>query len=531
MTLFRELDEFETASDPEQERGAVRRYGPGRLTRSSGWRAGWNYRVEPLDDDEWDYELEGAGAAKWTGAPEQVLFRQRVLELHLARSRQLYGVPKPDLRDDQLARIPGLPEKMKMRVDAAEAAGRLLTASRSDLQQAREAGHADALRTTRITATSGYRGSAHQKAVWLGNFVGYYKRTAPQRSRIAEGPHSEEAVRYMISNFGIPDKTAAPGYSNHQAGIAIDLWQVRAPGYEVKTSTVESEKAKWRSTWFFGWLQQNAARFGFEPFDKEPWHWEFGSGRNRTATARRREAAGELELESASASVETAPHLGGLIHTFQSKSVPSVKVSVFCPAAAKGKTRVDVLLYAHGLLYGPCAAPKALPKGLIDEQPFELGRIVHDSGQAVVLIVPLFDWQARGRDSTVGRTARTLKNPDNVSRIVQECLDTVGVQAGGEAPSLSRLFLAGHSRGYAFLEPLGRAYGKLARPRAPLRASPGSGHWTRLTPTAITTPRRISVGQTPRQRRSGQRRLPCRRRDGARREAPREHRKGASARH
>jgi hypothetical protein len=41
------------------------------------------------------------------------------------------------------------------------------------------------------------------------------------------GPHSAEAVRYMLEVFHLPRWVAAPGFSNHQAGIAIDLQQER----------------------------------------------------------------------------------------------------------------------------------------------------------------------------------------------------------------------------------------------------------------------------------------------------------------
>src|SRR5262249_11947274 len=209
--------------------------------------------------------------------------------------------------------------------------------------------------------------------------------------------------------------------------------QVRVRGHEVRNSTRVAAVAKWQATWFFAWLQASAARFGFVPYTVEPWHWEHRFARV-PESARARES--ELEFPP----VQTSSYLGGMIHTFQSRSVPRVKVSVFCPAVAIGKSSVDVLVYAHGLIYGPCVAPKALPKGLIDEQPFALGRIVHETGQPIVLVVPLFDWQARGRVTTVGATARALKNPDNVNRLVQECLEVIGIQSGA-APSLSRLIL------------------------------------------------------------------------------------------
>lgn len=68
--------------------------------------------------------------------------------------------------------------------------------------------------------------------------------------------------------------SAAPGYSEHHSGRAIDL---TTPGAPVLEEPFEETGA-------FNWLQSNAARFGFRmsyPRDNhhgvlyEPWHWAF----------------------------------------------------------------------------------------------------------------------------------------------------------------------------------------------------------------------------------------------------------------
>ena len=87
------------------------------------------------------------------------------------------------------------------------------------------------------------------------------------------GPHGDAAVTYMVGY--VSPKIAAPGFSNHQAGLAIDLKQERTRGNEIYNSTDPEWVQKWQSTWFFRWLQQNAARFGFSPYTVEPWHWEY----------------------------------------------------------------------------------------------------------------------------------------------------------------------------------------------------------------------------------------------------------------
>ena len=65
---------------------------------------------------------------------------------------------------------------------------------------------------------------------------------------------------------------AAPGYSEHHSGCAVDI---ATPGQEPLTEAFEHSDA-------FAWLQRNAHRWGFilsyprdNPYgiDYEPWHW------------------------------------------------------------------------------------------------------------------------------------------------------------------------------------------------------------------------------------------------------------------
>lgn len=54
------------------------------------------------------------------------------------------------------------------------------------------------------------------------------------------------------------DVAAAPGYSNHQSGIDVDL------------TTARGTNAAYR------WMQKNAHLYGFkETVAGEPWHWEY----------------------------------------------------------------------------------------------------------------------------------------------------------------------------------------------------------------------------------------------------------------
>jgi LAS superfamily LD-carboxypeptidase LdcB len=58
-----------------------------------------------------------------------------------------------------------------------------------------------------------------------------------------------------------PRLAAPPGYSPHEAGLAIDI------------SGVVKHK---RKTSIYYWLKHNAKQYCFyQPVKKEPWHWEF----------------------------------------------------------------------------------------------------------------------------------------------------------------------------------------------------------------------------------------------------------------
>ena len=85
-----------------------------------------------------------------------------------------------------------------------------------------------------------------------------------------------ELIRNKLSNGLTIDSilrdNAAPGYSQHHTGKALDL---ATPGYPPLTEKFEDSEA-------FAWLEANAANFAFSmPYGRdniygivyEPWHW------------------------------------------------------------------------------------------------------------------------------------------------------------------------------------------------------------------------------------------------------------------
>ena len=70
---------------------------------------------------------------------------------------------------------------------------------------------------------------------------------------------SDYAIWEMPSGNCSPP-VARPGYSMHEQGLAIDF-------------VIGDDLIRSRGTTAFGWLSDNAARYGFYNLPSEPWHW------------------------------------------------------------------------------------------------------------------------------------------------------------------------------------------------------------------------------------------------------------------
>jgi hypothetical protein len=409
-----------------------------------------------------------ADVPRWTGTPDQLEFRDRVLAAHVERSRGRRGSPQPDLPPSDLRKIDGT--DVSTARPTANAVEQLLAAARADLEKAKNDGDPDAARTVSLTVTSGYRSSQTQLRLWKQYFSaenGYYDRTRTTRAALPDGPHSDQAVAYMLTprgkgGFGLGGRIAAPGYSNHQNGIAVDLYQVRTTGNAIHNDSDDVSRSRWRASWFHHWLRDHAKQYGFRPLDTEEWHWEYrADGGNRQpsgSTHADRPPAAQHDASPSSgspASEAVVDHLGGKLWTFTSTR-PRLRIAAFCPRAALGQDSVEVLLFAHGLL-GGCPRLTQIPSGFVTDTPFELGRVVDASGRPVVLLVPEMHWGAPGGADVFGpRHARwhALGDPSLLNGVIAEALAEVGRVQGRAAPELNRLVVAGHSRAYDLLEPL-----------------------------------------------------------------------------
>lgn len=116
-----------------------------------------------------------------------------------------------------------------------------------DLKRAAEA---DGLPAGMLTIVSAYRSAARQKGLWEAALKKY---GSPEQARIWVAP---------------------PGGSPHHSGRAIDFWL----GLDNSSTNVPAL----RKTRSYHWLVCNAARFGFTPYAREPWHWEFNPAKLAT---------------------------------------------------------------------------------------------------------------------------------------------------------------------------------------------------------------------------------------------------------
>ena len=100
----------------------------------------------------------------------------------------------------------------------------------------------------------------------LSGFRSITRQTRLIRTKLATGRPLEDILRYV----------AAPGYSEHHTGRAIDIG-------DPEDTSVEESFARTRA---HRWLRRHAAQFGFTmtyPRDNrfgigyEPWHWCFGA--------------------------------------------------------------------------------------------------------------------------------------------------------------------------------------------------------------------------------------------------------------
>lgn len=191
-------------------------------------------------------------------------FMDRVYEAQVKRAigRTAYA----NLREDQLDVVEG---RHKMQKDAAEQCRLLLKQAKFDLRQQKEMGNRQALQVSDISVYSAYRSVEKDTAAWRQTFKKHFKATKNARAKLKGGKYGAEAVEMMVKIMR--RLKAAPGFSKHTSGVAVDFKTIEDKDILIADS---NQHERWKKTWFHKWLVKNAKRFKFKPLSTEAWHWE-----------------------------------------------------------------------------------------------------------------------------------------------------------------------------------------------------------------------------------------------------------------
>ena len=187
-------------------------------------------------------------------------FKERVYNKAIERAKRVRQFT-PTLPSNLVVEIEGKP----LRRDAAKALQSLLTKLRSDIHTQKK--------DLQVKIASGYRSANTQFNLWNGRFRKYYER-AIKGGVIKPNDYSPKAETALARYIG--GKTAAPGYSKHQRGVAVDFIIKNSMGRPITSiSTTRAAINRWKQNWVWHWLNRHASKFNFYPYTKEPWQWEY----------------------------------------------------------------------------------------------------------------------------------------------------------------------------------------------------------------------------------------------------------------
>jgi hypothetical protein len=359
-------------------------------------------------------------------------FMRRVYALHVKRSKGNFVDTLPESALDDV--VPG----KKARKDAAAKAREMLAAANAALAAEGLTG------TVRIGVLSAYRSADQQFDIWQGKttkgsggFPFYYAATkAARRSPRFGGEHSDSAAAYLAAYMG--QYVAAPGYSNHQDGLSLDLGTRKGKGRLVKL---------YKGSWFHDWLRANAHTYHFTPLASEAWHWTF------------RPPAGASEFESESESwpreevTPTAVPAGrlevdrvSLLAGHRGRSPDLVLRWNDMPSVP---AEIDVVVHLHGYSW----ATMTLPKHMEVWSGLDLGPVDGASGtgrtRPTLTVLPRGHFTGVQVGKIYRYTFPSLTTKDGLATLLRVALERFSDRAGGSPPKVGRLILTAHSGGGA----------------------------------------------------------------------------------
>ncbi|HEV2778157.1 MAG TPA: M15 family metallopeptidase [Actinophytocola sp.] len=382
--------------------------------------------AEPLLASE-DFPEYQPHVPHWPGASqEQQDFAVRVIREQSSRAAR----KRPYVADVPSGELATVERGQSLRAAAAADAVAMLAAARADLLAS------SPRQVEEITVVSGYRSASAQLRIWEANFPKYYRDTEASRSHLPDGPHGEGAVRLLATR--ISRWLAAPGYSLHNTGVAMDLGAIENG---VRLGANSRQVDAWRQSTTFAWLRDNAARFNFHQNTtiNEPWHWEHRPPVHRVQTEAENDPVQPGRLEVADVPVLRAHRGSGPDLLIKWNAIPA------------GRSTVDVVVHFHGYARHDAQlniVNRKEPNSGLDfvdpEHPDVPGRT-----EPTVALLPRGHYFG-GRTGTAFSFPQ-LGTPNGLMDLIFFALDSAAQSLSRPSLTMNRLILTAHSGGGAGL--------------------------------------------------------------------------------
>jgi hypothetical protein len=384
---------------------------------------------------------------RWYGPgeapPELMAFMRKVYDLHVKRSRGDFVDTLPETALEEVE--PG--SGKKARKDAARKAREMLAAARAALAAEGLTG------TVRIGVLSAYRSADLQFDIWQGKttkgkggFPHYYQETKSTRQHPKYGgEHSDKAAAYLAEYMAL--YVAAPGYSNHQDGLALDLGTRKGKGGLIKL---------YKGSWFHDWMCVNARTYQFEPLASEAWHWTYRptAGASEAETWEFQSSTPFLSAENWAWEVTPAAIKAG---TLEVQKIPLL-------ASHHGRApdlilrwnemptvpaEIDVVVHLHGYSWATMTLPKHMEVWAgLDLAPVD-GASGAGRSRPTLTVLPRGHFTGVKVGKIYRYTFPALTTKDGLTTLVRVAMEHFANQVGGPPPKVGRLIMTAHSGGGA----------------------------------------------------------------------------------
>ncbi|MBI4523809.1 MAG: D-alanyl-D-alanine carboxypeptidase family protein [Deltaproteobacteria bacterium] len=346
-------------------------------------------------------------------------------------------------------------ENVKIHPSAAKPLQDLLDAARLEISRQGK--------QIKVKAGNAYRSTDWQLETWgTARFPQYYGEAVKMRL-IGRNDFSKPAAEKLAAY--IRGKFAAPGFSNHQHGLAVDFHTTESFDGKPQPLTASFKQLDlWQKSWLWNWLERgkNAYKFGFVPYKVEPWHWEYRPQKAKVLLGGSSGTGGEAETKQYEVEQsQPASSAGPLRIRYTSSVIPRYKdkhdklratdCSIFVPSALRGLGEIDLLIFFHGL--DTCSPRHEFDPDKVIKN-FQIAEQIDKAERKVALVVPAVHWKSIKKGEK--KNTAGVWSASRVNSFVEESLDQIGKH--GTRPSLGRLIIAGHSRAYEVMTPLANEF-------------------------------------------------------------------------